>query len=176
MRTQVEHGRIKPGPTPPYGYVFTGKNKEGLAINEEVAPIVRFIYQSIDDGMSLHGVAKTLNEMGVLTPSRYLDSQGLWPEKKRDRLSGNWRRQSIAYALRTRPIADATQPIATRRSRTKTASTSRASLTIRQRRVELPGLVPAIVSEAQWERVQAAVKTGHSPQRRGQTSRISRCC
>src|SRR5262245_8988317 len=55
MRAQVKQGRIKPGPTPAYGYKWVGENKEGYAINEEVAPVVRFIYQSIDDGVSLHG-------------------------------------------------------------------------------------------------------------------------
>jgi DNA invertase Pin-like site-specific DNA recombinase len=159
MRAKVEKGRIKPGPTPPYGYVFVGENKEGLAINEEVAPVVRFIFQSIDDGMSLHGVAKALNEMEVLTPSRYLDSQGLWPEKKRDRLSGNWRRQSITYLI--------ANPVYCGRYaayRHTTVKNSHGKMVPRvldetdERRIELPGLVPEIVTPEQWERVQTAVR------------------
>ncbi len=153
MRTQVEHGRIKPGPTPPYGYVFTGENKEGLAINEEVAPIVRFIYQSIDDGMSLHGVAKTLNEMGVLTPCCTWTRRGYGQKRSEIVSQGNWRRQSITYLIANPAYCGRYAAYRYTTVKNKNGKYIPRELDASdERRVELPGLVPAIVSEAQWVR------------------------
>ena len=53
------------------------KDKNRLIIDEEVVPIKRDILRwFICDGMSLAGIAKRLNEMGVPNPTAYKHSKG----------------------------------------------------------------------------------------------------
>jgi len=62
----------------PYGYIKDPKDKNRLLIDEEVVPIKRDILRwFIQDGMSLAGIAKRLNELGVLNPTAYKRSKGL---------------------------------------------------------------------------------------------------
>jgi site-specific DNA recombinase len=157
MRAQVAQGRIKPGPVPAYGHAWVGENKEGYAINEDVAPVVRRIYQAIDDGMALQAVAGMLNAEGIPTPSAYLAAQGMLSAKKQ--ASPAWKRQTIAYLV-SNPIY-AGRYVAYRHTTIKGRSGKRMPVLLDvndERRIEQPGLVPAIVSPEQWERVQAAVR------------------
>ncbi|MCL2105778.1 MAG: recombinase family protein [Oscillospiraceae bacterium] len=61
----------------PYGYMKDPKDKNRLLLDEEVVPIKRnILLWFIRDGMSLAGIAKRLNELGVLNPTAYKRSQG----------------------------------------------------------------------------------------------------
>jgi DNA invertase Pin-like site-specific DNA recombinase len=157
MRARVAQGRIKPGPVPAYGYSWIGENKEGYTINEDVAPVVRLIYQAIDDGMSLLAVARMLNTEGIPTPSAYLAAQGRLPGRRR--ASPAWKRQTITYLVSNPAYAG--RYVAYRRTTVKSGKGKRMPVlldTSDERRIEQPGLVPALVSPEQWERVQAAVR------------------
>lgn len=62
----------------PYGYAKDPKNKNALVIDEEAAQVVRDIFSwFITEGMSKHGIAKRLNEYGILNPAAYKRSKGL---------------------------------------------------------------------------------------------------
>ncbi len=54
-----------------YGYVKDPNNKNMLIIDSEAAETVKEIFQNYLSGMSLVGIAKTLNEHGILCPSMY---------------------------------------------------------------------------------------------------------
>lgn len=62
----------------PYGYMKDPKDKHHFLIDQESAKIVRKIFYMYLEGYSKGGIAKKLNEEGVLTPSEYKrEIQGL---------------------------------------------------------------------------------------------------
>jgi len=65
------------GAFPPYGYLKDPEDKNHLVLDQEIVPIKRemmswLLYES----MSLAGIAKRLNEMGVPNPTAYKHSKG----------------------------------------------------------------------------------------------------
>lgn len=56
---------------PPYGYTIGKDEKRTLQINEEVAPIVRRIFEMRASGMTPRKIADILNAEKVLTPNDY---------------------------------------------------------------------------------------------------------
>jgi len=62
----------------PYGYAKDPEDKNALIIDEEAAQVVRDIFSwFISEGMSKAGIAKRLNEYGILNPAAYKRSKGL---------------------------------------------------------------------------------------------------
>ena len=59
------------GGQPPYGYKKSPKNKNVLIIDEEAADVVRFIFEEYLQENSINGLAVTLTNNGVKTPSDY---------------------------------------------------------------------------------------------------------
>lgn len=65
------------GAFPPYGYLKAPKDKNQLILDEDIVPVKRDILQMIvQDGMSLNGIAKRLNELGIPNPTAYKRSKG----------------------------------------------------------------------------------------------------
>jgi len=65
------------GAFPPYGYLKHPDDKNRLIIDPDIVPIKRDIYNwLVHDGMSLNGVAKKLNELGIPNPTAYKRSKG----------------------------------------------------------------------------------------------------
>lgn len=60
-----------------YGYLKDPNDHHKLIIDEEVAPIIRMIYERFIAGESIIGIAKDLNEMGIPNPSMYKKLKGL---------------------------------------------------------------------------------------------------
>jgi len=81
VRRTFDHKRRKGefiGAFAPYGYMKDPKDKNRLLLDEEVVPIKRDILRwFIHEGMSLAGIAKRLNDLGVLNPTAYKRSKGL---------------------------------------------------------------------------------------------------
>ena len=62
----------------PYGYAKDPDNKNCLIVDEEAAQVVRNIYHwYVNEGMSIVGIVRHLNELAVLTPTEYKHSKGL---------------------------------------------------------------------------------------------------
>lgn len=70
LSVQKKQGRFMSG-FAPYGYVKNPEDKHHFLIDEEAAKVVRKIYNLYLSGYSRDGIAKKLNEEGVLTPSEY---------------------------------------------------------------------------------------------------------
>ena len=85
----------------PYGYKKNPENKNHLIIDEEVAPIVRDIfYWRASVGMSKLGIARKLNELGILNPTAYKQKNGdnfKMPHKRND---GMWSTKTIYEILK----------------------------------------------------------------------------
>lgn len=90
------------GSFPAYGYLKDPDDRHKLIIDEETAPVVRMIFEKYVSGMSILGITKELNEMGVPNPSTYKRlkgfnykhpagklNDGLWPESSVRRILKN---------------------------------------------------------------------------------------
>ena len=60
----------------PYGYMKDPKDKHKLIIDEDVAPIVREIFEKYKDGLGYHKICDSLNQRKILCPSLYKKSIG----------------------------------------------------------------------------------------------------
>ena len=65
------------GGCPVYGYVKDENDKNKLVIDGYAAEVVRDIFRMKIDGYSSAGIAKTLNERGILSPMEYKKDRGL---------------------------------------------------------------------------------------------------
>lgn len=89
------------GACPVYGYRKDDENKNQLVIDEYAAAYVRDIYRMKIGGLSAAGIAKELNQRGVLSPLEYKKSRGL-PYPKggfADRPDAKWSPNTIIRIL-----------------------------------------------------------------------------
>ncbi len=90
------------GSFPSYGYKKSPDDHHKLIIDEEAAVVVRMIFQKFVGGMSIIGIAKELNDMGIPNPSAYKrmmgynyrhpsssNADGLWPDSSVRRILQN---------------------------------------------------------------------------------------
>ena len=65
------------GAFPPYGYLKDPQDKNRLILDEDIVPIKREMMKwLLNESMSMAGIAKRLNEMGVPNPTAYKHSKG----------------------------------------------------------------------------------------------------
>ncbi|NDO46333.1 recombinase family protein [Clostridium sp. MD294] len=86
----------------PYGYQKDVKDKNKLVIDEQVADIVKNIYKwFVYDGMSKQGIAKYLNEQGVLNPSAYKRNKGFhYYNPKKEMCDIYWSASTVSAILK----------------------------------------------------------------------------
>ena len=86
----------------PYGYAKDPEDKNALVIDGEAAQVVRDIFfWFITEGMSKAGIAKRLNEYGVLNPAAYKRAKGFHYENPHCRYNdGMWPPSTVARILR----------------------------------------------------------------------------
>ena len=90
------------GSFPTYGYLKDPNDHHKLIIDEEVAPVIRSIFERFIAGKSIIGIAKELNEEGIPNPSMYKklkglnykhpmgkSNDGLWPDSSVRRILKN---------------------------------------------------------------------------------------
>lgn len=89
------------GSFPTYGYLKDPEDHHKLIVDEETAPIVRLIFQRFLGGMSIMGIAKELNSMGIPNPSAYKRSKGLkYRHPAGEKNDGLWPDSSVRRILR----------------------------------------------------------------------------
>ena len=89
------------GSFPTYGYLKDPGDHHKLVVDEETAPIVRLIFQRFLEGMSIMGIAKELNRMGIPNPSAYKRSKGLkYRHPAGEKNDGLWPDSSVRRILR----------------------------------------------------------------------------
>lgn len=86
----------------PYGYQRDPEDKHHLIIDENVADIVREIFEKYKNGISYNHICKSLNERGILNPSAYKESIGSkFVCCRYDySITGKWNSDTIARILR----------------------------------------------------------------------------
>lgn len=86
-----------------YGYRKDPADHSRLLVDGQAAAVVRDIFDWFVGGMSVLGIAKRLNEMGVPNPSVYKRRQGMnYRHPASDRLDGLWPDSSVRRILRNR--------------------------------------------------------------------------
>lgn len=70
LLAQKKRGQFMSG-FAPYGYIKDPEDKHHFLVDEEAAKVVRKIFYMYLEGYSRDGIAKKLNEEGILTPSEY---------------------------------------------------------------------------------------------------------
>lgn len=70
LMAQKKRGQFMSG-FAPYGYVKDPEDKHHFLVDEEAAKVVRRIFCMYLEGYSRGGIARKLNEEGILTPSEY---------------------------------------------------------------------------------------------------------
>ncbi|MDR0986317.1 MAG: recombinase family protein [Ruminococcus sp.] len=88
----------------PYGYIKDPDNKNKLLVDEEAAEVVRDIFNRfLYDNMSINGIAKSLNERGILSPIEYKKQKGLKYQNPNSRFSSClWSTTTISSLLKNR--------------------------------------------------------------------------
>lgn len=70
LTAQKRRGQFMSG-FAPYGYRKDPEDKHHFLIDEEATKVVQRIFQMYLEGYSINGIAKKLNDEGILTPSEY---------------------------------------------------------------------------------------------------------
>ncbi len=87
----------------PYGYRKDPKNKNRLIIDEEAAVVVRNIFDwYVYEGMSKRGMAKRLNDSGIVCPSAYKRRQGLRYRNQNPSGGTLWNQKTIHEMLKNK--------------------------------------------------------------------------
>lgn len=83
----------------PYGYVKSEVDKNRLVIDDYAASIVRDIFNWKIEGLSPAGIAKRLNDMGVLSPMEYKHSCGINYRFQEDGGMAVWTHKTVRRML-----------------------------------------------------------------------------
>lgn len=81
LRGKQERGEFI-GAWASYGYLKSADDKHSLVVDDEVAHIVRDIFQWRSQGISYQMIAKKLNDLGIPSPSAYRYNLGLVKDKR----------------------------------------------------------------------------------------------
>lgn len=91
------------GAFPSYGYIRDPANKNHLIVDEEVRPVIEFIFAQFLDGVGKNTIAKRLNDKGIVCPSVYKQQQGLnYKNYKKLDSTNSWTYSTIQRILKNR--------------------------------------------------------------------------
>lgn len=157
----ITRGQLPSGGQNLFGYDYAPKSKGGdgkRTVNEEEARVVQLIFQwFVQDRLSIHGIAKRLEEMAVLTKK----GKKKWRYSTLDRLLRNPVYAGRCYAYRWETV----EP---RKPRKSTRRSKRSSTRLRPQEewIELSeSPTPPIISEELWQAAQARLKAGRKVRR-----------
>ncbi len=75
LRTRLMQGKFI-STNAPYGYIKDKENKNHLIVNEEVAPVVRKIFDYCKNGFGISLIRQKINEERILRPAAYANTKG----------------------------------------------------------------------------------------------------
>ncbi len=86
-----------------YGYKKDPEDHNHLVIDSEAAEVVRDIFKWYKSGMSILGIAKKLNQLGIPNPSNYKKEQGLHYKNRHEKITDKrWPESSVRRILSNR--------------------------------------------------------------------------
>ena len=82
-----------------YGYMKNPDDNHKLIIDDEAAEVVRMIYQKFIGGMSLIGITKELNSLGIPNPTMYKQQKGFKFHSRDGKNDGLWCDRTVRRIL-----------------------------------------------------------------------------
>lgn len=82
-----------------YGYMKNPEDNHKLLIDKEAAEVVRMIYQKFIHGMSLIGITKELNALGIPNPTLYKQQKGFNFHSRNGKNDGLWCDRTVRRIL-----------------------------------------------------------------------------
>ena len=82
-----------------YGYMKNPEDSHKLLIDKEAAEVVRMIYQKFIHGMSLIGITKELNALGIPNPTLYKQQKGFNFHSRNGKNDGLWCDRTVRRIL-----------------------------------------------------------------------------
>lgn len=149
----------------PYGYIAGTDEKRTLIIDEEVAPVVRRIFELYASGLSGEKIARVLNDEEIAAPSPYLEKK-IGRRRRRTEICPFWNAGTVLQILRNAAyIGELVQMKRT------TASFKNHKIIMRDESdwVVIPNAHEAIIDKELWDKCQERKK----PYRRGRSSKRS---
>ena len=99
MTTRAKNGQYIAAMTP-YGYVKDPEDKHHLLVDEDVAEVVRMIFELASEGKAKGWIAKYLNDEGIPTPGEYFAGKGMKRRGSRNIEKPRWTTTTISDMLR----------------------------------------------------------------------------
>lgn len=101
QRQYIAEGKFI-GRLAPYGYLKDPDDCHKLVVDEEAAPIVQWMFNMAMEGKGPNEIARTLNDAGVLPPSRDKRARGIIGEKDETPIGRYWNRTTVSDILADR--------------------------------------------------------------------------
>ena len=149
-----------------YGYRKDPDDHSRLLIDEEAAAVVRDIFRWFLSGMSVLGIARRLNELGVPNPSAYKQQQGMnYRHPAAGKLDGLWPDSSVRRILRN-PLYTGT--MVQGRKRIRSYKLHESETIPESGWITAPDTHEAIIPQEEFDRAQALFTrdTRTAPQKR----------
>ena len=141
----------------PYGYVKDPADKHHFLVDEEAAKVVRRIFYMSLEGYSRDGIAKKLNQEGILTPSEYKRKvQGLKYANALEKAGAKgWAYPTINVILRNRVYTGA---MVQHKSEKISYKVEKYQYIPEEQQYIVEGMHEAIISKDTFEQVQELMK------------------
>ena len=161
ISNKIKGNAGEPMGQPPYGYVKDPENPKRWIVDEEAAQVVRRIYRMTLEGVGTEQIAAKLEEDGILTPRAYWHSKGInRPGKVKDLPPTHWNSSSVIKML---SVQEYCGDILNFKTYSKSYKLKQRIPNSPEDMFILPDTQDAIVSQAQWDRVQELRKNKRRP-------------
>lgn len=168
VRAKGESGQ-RIGTAIPYGYMKNPDNPKQLAIDEEAAKVVRYIYELCICGMGPTKIARQLIEDNILTPTAYF-KEHVMPYNTKKAINTKWDGQTVIYILENMVYLGHTVNFKT----TTKSYKSRKTIDLPQEEWKIfENTHPAIIEKSVWDKVQELRKNKRRNTKSGKTSIFS---
>ena len=168
LRARGEAGE-RIGTSIPYGYKKDPDNPKLLAIDEEAAKIVRYIFELCICGKGPTQIAKQLTAEGIDTPTTYFKKHGM-PYKSNITQNSAWGTKSIVHILENMVYLGHTVNF----KRTNLSYKSKKQVYIpKEDWLIFEHTHPSIIEKAVWDKVQELRKHKRRPTKTGKSSIFS---
>ena len=147
----------------PYGFLPDGESKEKLIIDTEAAAVVRRIFQSVVEGMSIAEIGRTLRAEQIPIPSEHWKRIGAPVRSVKYTDPYAWSATTIGYILQ-RPEYKGCKVLGKTVSESYKKSKNRKTALDEQ--YIFDGAIPIIVDEETWNNAQRLRKTVRRPPKR----------
>ena len=155
---------------PPYGYRKDPEDKERWLVDEEAAGVVRHIFALCIAGLGPSQIAKRLRQEQVLTPTAHREARGLIVNSPTPDDPHKWDNKAVAAILERLEYLGHT---ANFKSTKKSYKSKKKIQNPPEQWQVLRDTHPAIVEQAQWDRVQELRKNKRRPTKTGKHNMFS---